>query len=226
MGTPAGIANCVVERSACELERVFAAAEPRAGELLVFAGVPIDRRAALACLPNHGGTGEDVDLEATAGKAIAKCETGIKKASSALVRGEPTPLAKCAGRSFSCVLTKRNDVACPAKAAAGCAKDLAKIDAAASKVGPAIAKKCGAPLLDYDLLRQAAGAHLDALATECAERRRWHAHGPRNGLRARLVRQHACRVTTLLRVAMPRAQPLIEALTPAPPFAFPTSCPP
>ena len=108
------------------------------------------------------------------------------------------------------------------KAAAGCAKDLAKIPAVHVKVGPAIAKKCGAPLLDYDVLRQPAAADLDALAAECAL-----AGVPTitnlGDYTSCLERQHACRVTTLLRVAMPRAVPLIEALDP--PFAFPAPCP-
>ncbi len=225
LDTPAAVADCVVERSACEVDRVFAAAEPRAGELIAFAAVPADRRAKLACLPDHGGNGEDVDLESTEGKTIAKCAAAIEKASATLVGGEYAALAKCAGRLFTCAQSKRADDACPPKATAGCTKDLAKIAAARLKVGAAIAKKCAPPLLDYELLRQPAAANLDALTSECVL-----AGVPAltslEAYTACLVQQHDCRTASLLGFAMPRAQPLIEALTPAPPFAFPTTCPP
>jgi hypothetical protein len=218
------VADCLVGRSSCELDRLFAAAEPRAGELIAFAAVPPDRRAALACLPDHGGTGADLDLESTTGKALAKCETAIKKASAKLVRGESAALAKCALRLFACAQTKRDDVACPGKATAGCAKDVQKVAAARLAVGPALEKKCGASLLDFDLVRQPAGANLDALASECTQ-----AGMPQladlDDYASCVVRQHDCRTATLLRVAMPRAVPLIEAAALNPPFAFPALCP-
>ena len=220
----AAVADCVVAESACALERVFAVAEPRAGELLRFAEIPPDRGAALACLPDFGGTGQDVDLEATSGKAIAKCETAIKKASSTVLRGELGALAKCAGKLLTCTLTKRGDAACPGKAAAACGKDLAKIEGLRAKVGPAIAKKCAAPLAGFAVLREPAAANLDALAGECAGAG-VATLASLDDYAACVVRQHACRATTLLRAAMPRAISLIDAAAVVPPFAFPTVCP-
>jgi hypothetical protein len=223
LDSSAAVADCIVERSACEADRAFAAAEPRAGELIGFAGVPPDRRAMLACLPNHGGAGEDVDLESGAGKGIAKCGSGIAKANATLVGGEYAALATCAGRLFTCAQTKRGDDACPTKAAAGCVKDLAKIGAGELKVGPAIAKKCTSPLFDYDLLRRPAAVNLDVLTSACALA---NAPAPTSldAYGSCLLRLQACRTTSLLRLAMPRAVPLLGTLSP--PFTFPTDCPP
>jgi hypothetical protein len=224
LDTPAAVADCVAERSACEADRAFVVGAPRTGELIAFAGVPTDRRAMLACLPDHGGAGEDVDLESGAGKAIAKCGSGIAKANATLVGGEYAALAACAGRLFACAQTKRDDAACATKAAAGCVEDLARIGAAIEpKLGPAVAKSCTSPLFDYDLLRRPAAVNLDALASQCALANapaptRLDAYG------SCLLELQQCRTTSLLRLTMPRAVALLGTLSP--PFTFPTDCPP
>jgi hypothetical protein len=221
LDTPAALADCVVTREACEVDRLFGAEAPRAAELMDLAGVAADRQAVLACLPGSGGTGADVDLEGTAGKALAKCGKTVTKTATTFVRAELGAFARCALRSFPCTQSKQNDPTCAAKADRACAKALAAIAARRSAVAPAVRKTCGDPPLAYDLLRAPTGANLDALGTECSAAGVTEL-GTLAAYESCLVQQHACRIATLVGLAVPRLAELVGT----PPFPFPPApCP-
>jgi hypothetical protein len=75
-------------------------------------------------------------------------------------------LQKCVDRGVACLHNKPpGDVCIDESAAPKCAKDLAKISKARTKLLAAIAKKCGA--IDYDTLRSLEGLDLGALAKDC-----------------------------------------------------------
>ncbi len=211
-GTPLdsidAIGACVALQHECEVERIFAVQEPRARELLTLA---LDQTTlsptSNTCLPDYDGAGEHVGSVAV-GKAIAKCEAAIKVAGTKFVRAKLRRLEKCVDSVFTCIQTKPNDDGCLQKADVTCAKQFEMLDAAAEKIAPAIDKKCAADKIDYDTLRAADAANLDALAVECA------LYGVASlatldDFELCVLRQHECRVEELMRFQAPRIDELL-----------------
>src|SRR6185295_14549215 len=94
--------DCVVAQHECRTEQVFETQAPRAGELLRRAGVSLG---SASCLSDHGDAGAAGDPR-TVGKAVDKCQEGIKKAGEKFAAGKLRSLAKCVDALFTCVQTK------------------------------------------------------------------------------------------------------------------------
>ncbi len=206
--TAAEVAACVALQHECRTEELLEVEAPRARELIqVTLGgqmIPLG----LDCLTDHGGSGLDVENEAT-GKAIAKCQATITKAAAKFVKTKLTSLEKCVDALFTCRQKAPTDARCRAKAQGTCDKAFAKIDGARLKLDLAVDKKCLPPAVDYAMLRAADAAYIDALETEC----------PVYGVptlesigdyKECLFQQHACKAEELLRFAAPRAESLLE----------------
>ena len=207
-GTPLdgidAIGSCVARQHECEVERIFAVQEPRARELLDLVGLTPPPT---SCLPDYGGTGEDVG-NVNVGGAIAKCEDAIKVVGRKFARTKLKRLEKCVNAVFSCVQTKPNDAGCLQKADTKCDKQFAQFAADEEKIAPAIEKRCSVGQIAYDVLRAADAANLDALAAECA------LYGVPDvatlaNFELCVFRQHACRVEELMRFQAPRIEEML-----------------
>jgi hypothetical protein len=92
----------------------------------------------------------------------------MKASGTKFLAAQVKALTTCATGVLTCDLIQPGDGGCLAKASSSCTKGLAKIGTEADKVGPAIDKRCGTSAINFDALRAATGANLDALAGECA----------------------------------------------------------
>jgi len=223
------VAICLAGQHACRAEKLFEAQEPRARELidLPLAAIAPGALANLtSCLVDHSGAGAGVADKDAVGKPLEKCQTAIRKAGAKFVLKKLKSLELCVDTIFTCLQTKPADPVCVTEKARGkCEKEFVKIDSEANKLRSSIDKKCAGELIQYDTLRQADAANLDALAAEC----------PRFGVPAPsdleeyklcILQQHDCRVEELLRFEAPRARKMIESLGLDPPPRFPSDfCP-
>ena len=137
------VADCLARQHACEAQQLFDAQQPRGGELLRRAGVPLDLN---SCLPDRGDKGDMGDPRGT-GKLLVECMTRMEKAASKFLATQLLALQTCVGGLFACVQTKPDDEACLAKAGETCVKDLVLIHAAGTKMSAAIDRKCRMDML-------------------------------------------------------------------------------
>jgi hypothetical protein len=205
----AGVGTCLARQHACELEKMFTFAAPRAASLLEVAGVDPAARSALTCLTNHGGTDEHVPDPKAEGRPLERCARAIKNTGLKLVDASLKATGRCLDTVFTCVQVKHDPAASPAclaKAQKRCDVEFANLAAAATRPEPALVKACGA--IDFDVLRSPAGLRLEALAADCAA----IGGGDPTTLAAFadcLVRSHRCGVATLARFKSPRADALL-----------------
>ncbi|MBI3768806.1 MAG: hypothetical protein HY271_09985 [Deltaproteobacteria bacterium] len=204
------ITECVLDQHECETERLFAAQEPRAGEMLDLVRSLGARFDLPACLSDHGAAGGAGDVRT--GKLIDKCEAQVKTAASKFIVAKLGGLEHCVDALFTCRVTQPGDVSCIAKAQSTCTKELAKIDTAGGKFPAAVDNRC-AGAIDFATLRAATGTNLDALATQCAS-----VGVPTldalGSYATCLFRQHSCRGEELMRFEAPRVEELLGLLSP------------
>ncbi len=230
---------CLTRQHACELERLFAVAAPRAASLLVVAGVDPAQRAALACLTDHGGAAEHVADPRNVGRPVERCARAIKNAGLKLVDASLKATGKCLDLLFTCVQVKNTPASSPGcitKARKRCDVEFANLAAAANRPAPALAKACDA--VDFAVLAGDEGLRLAALADECEAL----GAGAPSTLAAYadcLTRHYRCGIAELARFKSPRAAALLalvgrdlggtlcpSAGTPTPtPLATPTLTP-
>jgi hypothetical protein len=208
---PISLGRCLAMHHACEIERVFAIAMPRAAGLLDFAGVDPARRAALACLTPHGGGGEHVGDPTGLARRVEKCAATVMTAGAKLVDTSMKALGRCLDTVFTCVQVKTDPIALPvclARARARCDGEFANLAAAAARPGVALAKTCAD--VDFATLQNANGQSLDAVGADCA------AIGgdatTLTGYADCLVRTHRCAVAELARFHAPRAEALLASV--------------
>jgi hypothetical protein len=144
---------------------------------------------------------------------VDKGEAQLKQTATKFVVAKVRDLTSCASAILTCDLTKPGDASCLAKASSACAKNLAKIDDAASKVSPAVDKRCDGGAINFDALRAPTGANLDALAAQCA------AFGvpALNSIAdydTCLLRQHTCSGEELARFEIARVEELLGLISP------------
>lgn len=158
------IASCLFRETNCAAESMLLARMPRARQLLEDAGIAsAHSTGASSCLTNVGGGGALID--AKAGKALLKCETGEAKAAVTFASKARGALAKCADAVFACAQTKPEQK-CLDGATKTCAKQIAAVNVAETKLGDAVIRSCGKiPLAD---LTDPAAGDVDGLATACA----------------------------------------------------------
>ncbi len=215
----AAIASCIGEQHQCEAAKLFEATQPRARELMRVAGATPGAFAAVDCLTDYGGGGEDLDQEKGAGKLLDKCGKSVVKAGSSFVTKKLKNLERCVDKLFTCAVKSPGDAGCPAKASATCSRAFGAITTAEARFRAAVEKRCGG--VDYDgALAPAAGGNVTALASECSS----FGTGAPVTLASYvdcLARQHACRVESLLGLEAPRAGELLAGVTP--PVTFPSA---
>lgn len=214
LATVRDIAACIAVQHACRAEQMFQVQAPRARELIDEAVAAAGLTApALTCLDHLGG-GDNLDDPKRTGKLIVQCESTIMKAGTKLVSTKLRSLDKCVDAIFACVQTKAgvDRQECLAKAGTTCAKQFGKILAEASKVRPAVDKKCSPdpaalPAFYETALSVADGANLAAPTAECA----LVGADPATyaGYKVCLVDQHEARADALLRFQAPRADELL-----------------
>ncbi|MEO6028971.1 MAG: hypothetical protein ABIR79_19070 [Candidatus Binatia bacterium] len=207
------IGTCLARRHACELERLFASAAPRAATLMAVAGVDAALRGNLTCLTDHGGSDEHVSDPSALGRPLTRCARAVENATSKLVDASLKATGRCLDILFTCAQVKTDPAAapaCAAKARKRCAVELANLAAAASRPLPAIASACGA--IDIHVLRADEGLRLSTLDTECTA---VGAGAPTTQASYAdcLIRQARCGVVHLARVKSPRGESLLFAAT-------------
>jgi len=144
----------------CAAQNMLLVQFPRARQLLDDAGITFDPNLRL---PNVGGSGNLGD--AKAGKALLKCEAGATKAGAAFAAKARSAYAKCMEAVFGCAQLKPGDQSCIDKAAASCAKQVAKVDDLQVKAAASVTKSCEEiPFAD---LLGASGGNVAAVADVC-----------------------------------------------------------
>jgi len=154
------LADCVIDRHECGMERLVVASAPRAKELLTALGR--DTATEFPCLEAAAGTngsdGTGAGLSGPGqGKAAVKCEGALIKAGAAIAKGGFKLSPKCFDAAATCVQLHNGDPTCPAKAGPKCQAVLTKFFGGLPKLFGATAAKCTGPTLTPTDLNAAAG---------------------------------------------------------------------
>jgi len=203
----ASVADCLLRQHACHVERMVEVLAPRTRELMRLppgGGVTVDP---LACLPDHGGSGEALSGPSL-GTAVVRCASAIAGAGATFVRRGQRRYARCVGAVLACLQGDPTSAACLDKAAARCDKEFARTERDERRLGKALARRCEEERISFDRLQSGAGAGLDAAAPACAA----VGVGDLASLAAYqecVVRHQTCRLGALARFALPRAPELL-----------------
>lgn len=209
-GDAAVLGTCLAGFDRCRGERLFAAVFPRSGELLRVAGVSASTRAALACLPDRGGSGRG-ERDADAGAVVTRCARSTARAAARLTGRTLANASKCTRTAWACLVPDGDAPVdreeCLTAATETCGGAFRRIDDARRAFGRAVVAACGAARIDFDALAAPRGANLEALDDVCA------------GLQVDIVadaadaaeclaRYHDCELADAVRQATPRADEL------------------
>ena len=208
----AGIGTCLARQQACELERLFAVALPRAAGLLAAANVDPATRAAFACLTDHGGGDEHVADPRAVGRPVERCSRAIANAGAKFVDASLKALGRCLDTTFTCAEVKTDPAAAPAcfaKARQRCDVEFANLAAAATRPTGALASACGD--VDFAVLATPEGLGLAALAGAC-QAAGGTAPEDLDAYADCLARTHRCGVVELARFVDPRAEGLLVSV--------------
>lgn len=166
--TIATFANCVLQQHVCRTNRILSQGTPRARELFVLMGFPVDATALPCLLPGSDGGGQGLGA---LGKPAVKCAKAISKASVKVGAVGAKALQKCLDLGVACLQLKNGDPVCLEKARAKCQKLSDKLQAptkgAFFKIIAAADKGC-AGITQADL-NAPAGLGFDAQAGRCTE---------------------------------------------------------
>jgi len=157
------LADCVIDRQECGVERLVVALAPRAEEMMEAAGQNVASN--FPCMvaqsttqgTDAGGTGISDPIQA---KAAVVCEATLSKTGVKLAKTLATSIAKCIDAGESCVQLKPGDTACGTKAAQNCSKLVAKLGGATgalAKTLGGVLKKCETANVPLTNLNAAAG---------------------------------------------------------------------
>ncbi len=214
----ADVAACVQRQHACAIDRIIGVANPRAAELLTFAGR--DVAVELPCL-GAGANGGNAGVADSARKAVRRCADAIQRAVQRLVRARMKSLQGCTAPVFACVQLRPNDGACLARARARCSATFENLPGLEAALTSSIGKTCGA--VDPADLTGSDGLGFGGLAA------RGSALGGATATAAAvagcLVRELQCRTNQLVENESPRFKELVAAggqslaptVTPTPP---------
>jgi hypothetical protein len=157
------------------------------------------------CVPPAAGGGLGVG-DASAGKAIGKCEKAIASAGAGFVAAKQKLLQACINAVFKCV--QAGDPNCQ-KAHDTCAKSTTKIGTLGAKLTQAVEKGCGGvpPAVDFANVLAVDGIGYAAEASDCADHF-VNTLASATDVATCVVNQHECRAEQLLSDQNPRAQEL------------------
>jgi len=157
------LADCVIDRQECGVERLVVMLAPRAQELMVAAGqnvagnFPCMVAASSARGTDAGGLGIS---DPTQAKAAVACQATLAKIGVKLGKLLGASITKCVDAGESCIQLKGGDTGCETKATQGCGKIVAKLGGAkgalVKTVGAAL-KKCETADVPLTNLNAAAG---------------------------------------------------------------------
>ncbi len=168
------VADCIVTRHECGVERILLAAAPRVGEMLMK--LDHDPATEFPCLvdtvTNSGsdGGGSGLSSDAATRKTAVKCQAAIGKAAVTFAAAGAKVVHKCTDDAAACVqmAVPADRDACGAKAGPKCQAAIDKIkDVTLSTLLGAVVKKCG-PLSLVDL-NSSAGLGFGATAARCSQ---------------------------------------------------------
>lgn len=163
LSSTSNLADCVIDRHECGVERVLLASAPRAQELLVKLGhnVATEFPCLAAAAATKGTDGAGLGLgDAVQAKAAVKCQGAITKAAVKVTKIGTKNVEKCADAAATCIQLKPGVASCQTKAAAKCQKTFTKLtafDGTFAKLITATAKKCAAPTFGPIQLNAPAG---------------------------------------------------------------------
>jgi hypothetical protein len=157
------LANCVIDRQQCGVERLVVALAPRAEEMLKAAGQNVASN--FPCMVAQSTTqGTDAGGAAVPDPAEAKaavtCQATLAKVGVKLGKVLGASLTKCVDGGASCIQLKPGDNACETKATQACGKIVAKLggqNGTLNKTLLAAMKKCETADGEILTLNDAAG---------------------------------------------------------------------
>ncbi len=158
------LADCVIDRHECGVERLLVAAAPRANEMLERIGQNVGTTFPCVAIADatNGTDGAGANLpEAAQAKAAVKCQGTLLKAGLKLGKLAGKAVQKCADGAAACIQLKPNDLsACQTKIGSKCQATFTKFNSQTGpliKLATATAKKCTGPSLDLTQLNAPAG---------------------------------------------------------------------
>jgi hypothetical protein len=157
------LADCVIDRQECGVERLVVALAPRAEEMMEAAGQNVASN--FPCMVTQSATqGTDAGgvgiSDPTQAKAAVTCQATLAKTGVKLGKVLATSITKCVDAGASCLQLKPGDNACQTKATQACGKIVAKLGGATgtlSKTVLAVLKKCETANVSITNLNAAAG---------------------------------------------------------------------
>ncbi len=201
------LGTCLAGLRRCRGEGLFATTVPRAGELLRVAGVPATARAALSCMPDHGGTGRG-ERDPEAGAAITRCTRTMARAAARLVTRTLANVSLCTRATEACLEGSDDESACLTAASTTCGAAFARVAGARVAFGRAVGAVCGEEQIAFATLAAPTGADLEALGDGCAV---VEVDTVRTlpALAECVARRHECELSALVEEATPRAAELL-----------------
>lgn len=157
------LADCVIDRQECGVERLIVMLAPRAQELMVAAGqnvagnFPCMVAASAARGTDAGGSGISDPAQA---KAAVVCQATLAKTGVKLGKLLGASITKCVDAGESCIQLKPGENACETKATQACGKIVAKLGGAKGALAKTVAaalKKCETADVPLTNLNAAAG---------------------------------------------------------------------
>jgi len=157
------LADCVIDRQECGVERLVVALAPRAEEMMEAAGQSVASN--FPCMvaqsttqgTDAGGTGLS---DATQAKAAVVCEATLSKFGVKVAKLLATSVTKCIDPTEACIQLKPTDPTCETKVAQSCSKVLGKLGGPTGTLAKAIGgvmKKCETADVPLANLNAAAG---------------------------------------------------------------------
>lgn len=205
----ADIGTCIGVQHLCRAQHLVAVANPRARELLTFAGRPTGE---FPCVDDVAGVdGNGGTVAASHAKKLLKCGKTIDKLSFALVGSGTKVTQGCLDAAIACLQTKPQDATCIPKAKAKCLAAFGKLrdpqKGTVAKLAGKFAKACGAqPDLDAGDVTESYGIGLGAQNGRCG------ALGAALDPAGCLSAQTACEGAQIVERQIPRARELADLL--------------
>jgi hypothetical protein len=157
------LADCVIDRQECGVERLVVALAPRAEELMEAAGQNVaanfDCMVAQSTTQGTDAGGSGIS-DPTQAKAAVVCQATLAKIGVKLGKLLGASITKCVDAGESCVQLKPGDNACETKATQACGKIVAKLGGAKGALAKTVAaalKKCETADVPLTNLNAAAG---------------------------------------------------------------------